>query len=29
VTTNVTANPVTFPHETNHGYIVVSRTCSC
>jgi len=29
VTTNVTAKPVTFLHETDHGYIVVSHTCSC
>jgi len=29
VTTNVTAKPVTFLHEANHGYAVVSHTCSC
>jgi len=29
VTTNVTAKPVTFLHETNHGYTVVSHSCSC
>jgi len=29
VTTNVTAKPVTFLHETNHGYTVASHTCSC
>jgi len=28
-TTNVTAKPVTFLHETNHGCIVVLHTCSC
>jgi len=31
VTTNVTAKPVrpTFLHETNHGCMVISHTCSC
>jgi len=29
VTTNVTAKSVIFLHETNHGYTVVSHTCSC
>jgi len=29
VTTNVTAKPVTFLHETNHCCTVVSHTCSC
>jgi len=29
VTNNVTAKPVTFLHETNHGCTVVSYTCSC
>jgi len=29
VTTNVTAKPVTFLHETNHGCTVVSHMCSC
>ena len=29
VTTNVTAKPVTFLHETNNGCTVVSRMCSC
>jgi len=29
VTTNVTANPVTFLDETNHSYAVVCHTCSC
>jgi len=29
VTTNVTAKPVTFLHENNHGSSVVSRTCGC
>jgi len=29
VTTNVTATPVTFLHETNHGCTVVSHVGSC
>jgi len=29
VTTNFTAKPVAFLHETNQGYTVVSHTCSC
>jgi len=29
VTTSVTAKPVTFLHETNHGCTVVSYMCSC
>jgi len=29
VTTNVTAKPVTFLHETDHGCTVVSHTSSC
>jgi len=29
VTTNVTAKPVTYLHETNHGCTVVSHACSC
>jgi len=29
VTINVTTKPVTVLHETNHGCIVVSYTCSC
>jgi len=29
VTTNVAANPVTFPHGTNHCCTVVSHMCSC
>jgi len=29
VTTNVTAQPVTFLHETNNGCTVVSHMCSC
>jgi len=29
VTTNVTAKPVVFLHETNHGCTVVSHVCSC
>jgi len=29
VTANVTAKPVTFLHETNHGYTVVCHMCSC
>ena len=29
VTTNVTAKPDTFLHETNHGCTVVSHMCSC
>ena len=29
VTTNATAKPVTFLHETNHGCAVVSHMCSC
>jgi len=29
VTTNVTAKPVTFLHETNQGCTVVCHMCSC
>jgi len=29
VTTNITAKPATFLHETNHGCTVVSHACSC
>jgi len=29
VTTNVTAKPVRFLHETNHGYTVISHMCIC
>jgi len=29
VTTNVTAKPVAFLHETNHGCTVVSHVCNC
>jgi len=28
MTTNVTEKPVTFLHEKNHGYTVVSHTCN-
>jgi len=29
VTINITAKPVTFLHEANRGYTVVSHMCSC